>query len=179
MSNKLDRPTSVYLNAVRFTAALIVFLGHISGHRFTSGLFWQMTAFMDLAVMIFFVLSGFVIAYVTDTGESDLHIYAVNRISRIYSVALPALILTFTLDTIGRYLRPELYNEGWGFSSQHIWLQYLAGFTFTNELWWKQVYVGSDLPYWSLGYEVWYYIILPSSSFCAGPKDIGSPGLPA
>jgi peptidoglycan/LPS O-acetylase OafA/YrhL len=92
-------------------------------------------------------------------------------------VALPALILTFTLDTIGRYLRPELYNEGWGFSSQHIWLQYLAGFTFTNELWWKQVYVGSDLPYWSLGYEVWYYIIFALFFFLRGAKRYWLTGL--
>ncbi len=182
---QLDCSTSVFLNAVRFLAALTVFLGHLSGRRFTGGLLWPLAAFMDTAVIIFFVLSGFVIAYVTEDHERDLQTYAINRIARIYSVALPALILALILDSVGRYLRPELYSATWGFSSQGIWLQYLTSAVFVQRIWWNEITPGSILPYWSLGYEVWYYVIFAIlyyatgtwrvvlglvACFCAGPN---------
>lgn len=168
MVARLDRPTSVYLNGIRFFAALVVFIGHISGRRFTGGLFWQVGPFMDAAVMVFFVLSGFVIAYVTDTHERDLRSYAINRIARIYSVALPALILTFVLDHFGMWLRPDFYSQSWGFSHTNDWLQYIASFTFTHRIWSYEINPGSNLPYWSLGFEVWYYVIFGAFFFLRG-----------
>ena len=164
----MRRETSIYLNAVRFFAALVVFLGHTSGRRFTDGFLWAFGEYMDVAVIIFFVLSGYVIAYVTDNRERSLDDYAINRVARILSVAMPALILTFVLDTIGRSTHPEAYNAAWGYSSDQIWLQYLAGATFTNELWRNHINVGSMLPYWSLGYEVWYYAIFAAFWFPKG-----------
>ncbi len=83
-------------------------------------------------------------------------------------MALPALILTFLLDNAGQYLHPEFYNASWGFSSHHVWWQYLSGLTFSNELWWQSVPQGSMLPYWSLGYEVWYYAIFGAFWFGQG-----------
>jgi peptidoglycan/LPS O-acetylase OafA/YrhL len=166
------RETSIYLNAVRFFAALAVFLGHVSGRRFTDGLLWPFAEYMDIAVIIFFVLSGYVIAYVTDKRERTLDSYSINRIARILSVALPALALTFVLDTIGRQLHPEYYSAAWGYSSDRIWLQYLTGLTFTNELWSNHINVGSMLPYWSLGFEVWYYAIFAAFWFLRGKARI-------
>lgn len=177
MAAKLERSTSVYLNAIRFFAACIVFLGHISGQRFTRGFLWPTAAFMDIAVMVFFVLSGFVIAYVTEDHERDLRTYAINRIARIYSVALPALILALVLDSIGRHFRPELYSISWGFSAKYVWLQFLAGATFTHRLWWAEISPGSILPYWSLGYEVWYYVIFAVFFYLRGQKRYWLTGL--
>lgn len=94
----MNKPTSIYLDLVRFTAAVTVFFGHVSGSRLTGGLFWQMGPYGPEAVDVFFVLSGFVIAYVYDTREHSLTDYAVSRFARIYSVAIPALIVTFILD---------------------------------------------------------------------------------
>ena len=42
------------------------------------------------AVMVFFVLSGFVIAYTVDRGETRASDYALARLVRMYSLALPA-----------------------------------------------------------------------------------------
>ena len=164
----MRRETSIYLNAVRFLAALAVFLGHASGRRFTDGFLWIFSEYMDVAVIIFFVLSGYVIAYVTDNRERTLGDYSINRVARILSVAIPALVLTFILDTVGRQLRPDLYSAVWGYSTDRIWLQYLAALTFTNELWSNHINVGSMLPYWSLGYEVWYYAIFAAFWFLRG-----------
>lgn len=63
---------SIYLDAIRFTAAMVVFLGHVSGQRLTGGLLWQVGRYMDDAVIVFFVLSGFVIAHVASERELKL-----------------------------------------------------------------------------------------------------------
>src|ERR1700742_1917757 len=87
---RMNRQTSLYLDLVRFLAALAVFVSHICGQRFTGGLLWQSEPYGDEAVDVFFVLSGFVIGYVTDGRETSTRSFAVARLARIYSVALPA-----------------------------------------------------------------------------------------
>jgi peptidoglycan/LPS O-acetylase OafA/YrhL len=116
------------------------------------------------AVDVFFVLSGFVIAFVTDNRERDAMTYSVNRLARIGSVAIPALALTFCLDWLGKSVRPELY-AGWGQHDYSVAWQYVSGLLFVNELWFWDVPQGSNLPYWSLGFEVWYYIIFGLAFF--------------
>jgi len=148
---------SVYLDVVRVSAAMVVFLGHLSGKRLTGGFLWQFDAYMSEAVTVFFVLSGFLIAYVTDGRETTAKSYAASRLARIYSVALPALVLTFVLDLIGRTINPSVYLQMWGYQPEGLIWQFLSGLTFVHEVWFLHVPQGSDIPYWSMGYEVWYY----------------------
>jgi peptidoglycan/LPS O-acetylase OafA/YrhL len=155
----LTRQTSVYLDLIRFVAALVVFLGHASGQRMTGGAFWQIAPFMSESVTIFFVLSGYVIAYVTERKEFSAGVYVVSRAARIYSVAIPALVLTFSLDAVGRSINPGMYNAAWGYSADNQIWRFVANALFINRLWFSDVTPGSDLPFWSLGYEVWYYVI--------------------
>jgi peptidoglycan/LPS O-acetylase OafA/YrhL len=152
---------------VRFLAALTVFVAHVSLRRLTGGFLWQLRDAGDEAVVVFFVLSGFVIAFVTSGREGDVKTYAVNRLARIMSVAVPALILTFCLDAVGKSLRPDLY-AGWGQEGYTVIWQYISGLLFLNELWYSHVPQGSDLPYWSLGFEVWYYLVFGLAFFTPG-----------
>ncbi len=161
----MNKETSIYLDLVRFTAAMAVFFGHISGGRFTGGLFWQMGPYGPEAVDVFFVLSGFVIAYVYDTRENTAMRYAVSRFARIYSVAIPALITTFILDAIGRAHAPTLYNPSWHYVWHGRVTQILHAITFTNQIWFNNLPPGSDFPFWSLGFEVWYYVIFAVAVF--------------
>jgi hypothetical protein len=48
-------------------------------------------------VVIFFVLSGYVVAFVADTRERTWRAFWVSRFARVYSVALPAPLLTHLL----------------------------------------------------------------------------------
>ncbi len=163
----VNRETSLYLDLLRFLAAFTVFIGHVSGSRFTGGLFWQVSPFMAEAVTLFFVLSGFVIACATDRGETTATSYAVARAARILSVALPALVMTFALDALGRAVRPDLYSAAWGYvPTGQVW-QFLAGLLFVNQIWFIDLPPGSDLPYWSLGFEVWYYVLFGIALFAA------------
>lgn len=161
----LSRATSLYLDLWRLLAALTVFVGHLSSSRFTGGVLWQSRACMGQAVTVFFVLSGFVISYATARQAETARSYALNRLARIYSVALPALILTFALDAIGRSVRPDLYSSAWGYVADGRAWQFVAGVLLVNQVWSMNVPPGSDLPYWSLGYEAWYYVIFGLAVF--------------
>ena len=50
---------SLYLDALRFGAAFVVFVSHYVAERYTGGLFWQGMPYGRTAVLVFFVLSGF------------------------------------------------------------------------------------------------------------------------
>src|SRR4051812_44741075 len=92
---------SLYLDVLRFGAAFMVFISHYSDRRLSGGLFWQIGGYGRTSVLVFFVLSGFVIAWVSQDKEANLKEYAISRISRLYSVIIPAFILTAILDPIG------------------------------------------------------------------------------
>jgi peptidoglycan/LPS O-acetylase OafA/YrhL len=155
----MNRPTSVYLDLLRFMAAATVFLGHVAGLSTTGGLFWQLDSYMAEAVTIFFVLSGFVISYVTGRNENTPGTYVINRAARIYSVALPALALTFVLDTIGRAISPAVYDPAWGTTAADRVTQFVVSVLFAGRLWNLDILPGSCFPYWSLDYEIWYYVL--------------------
>ena len=163
MITALPRPFSIYLDLVRFLAACLVYVYH-SNQR------WLVEPTLPLAhqghnaVIVFFVLSGYVIGYVTDQPGCTPRRYAADRLARIYSVALPAVLLTFALDAAGGWLRPELYAEAW-VNHAPLWLQLPRNLLFLNQQWGTNLYPGSNVPYWSMGYEVWYYFAFAMLAF--------------
>ena len=116
---------SLYLDALRFGAALAFFLSHYSTGRISGGLFWQFDGGRT-AVLVFFVLSGFVIAWVSETRERTLEEYGLSRVARLYSVIIPAFVLTAALDRIGKAIDPRLYGPEWGHSTAHPVIDYVT-----------------------------------------------------
>lgn len=156
----MNKPTSIYLDFVRFLAAATVFIVHANYSRFTGGLpiLWRFSELGNDAVMVFFVLSGFVIAYVADKKEKTLKDYFLSRLARLYSVTAPALVLTVVLDSIGSHIAYGLYDGRWFQADYPVW-RFVANFFFVNEIWFSSVRPFSNGPFWSLGYEFWYYVI--------------------
>jgi len=118
-------------------------------------------------VDLFFVLSGFVIAYVAETKERDLSEFVKARLARLYSVALPALAVTVIADQIGRSIDITVYDPYWYRDSWPV-LRLLIDALFLNEIWFASVLPFSNAPYWSLGYEFWYYMLFGAAFFLAG-----------
>ena len=87
----MPKSTSVFLDGLRVLAALTVFAGHCVLLLYHGG--FPLAG--HVAVIVFFVLSGYVIAYSTLSrpGMSAKR-YTVARLSRLYSVVGPALLLT-------------------------------------------------------------------------------------
>jgi peptidoglycan/LPS O-acetylase OafA/YrhL len=158
------RSLSVYLDLIRVLAAAFVFFDHSPGY--TGGFLWRLSGFGHQAVMFFFVLSGFVIAYVTDIKERSGGEYAVNRLARIYSVALPALVLTIALYYLGKWIDPLAYPNLDGKLSSPGAMIFKALF-FLNQSW-SPTIIFSNIPYWSLGYEVLYYVFFGLAVFTKG-----------
>ena len=121
---------SLYLDLIRFFMAIVVWTGHSTLHAYTGYPFklWFMFPYMQTAVIAFFVLSGFVIAHVTSNAESSPQSYTIARISRLYSVVIPALILTFICDNIGLRIDPAFYDMKPIALSDHQFGRYVASF---------------------------------------------------
>ncbi|MEM7638223.1 MAG: acyltransferase [Pseudomonadota bacterium] len=161
---------SLYLDVLRLLGAIMVVLAHWAFPRFTgSDHMWARQH--DLGgdgVVIFFVLSGLLIAYTAEKRAAEgASLFAADRLSRLWSVALPALILCYVLDLVGQAAAPDIYAIV-GYDGGVSWQSLLAGATFTNEIWFFSSQPGSNGPYWSLGYEAWYYAIF--AGFFFAPK---------
>jgi len=163
----MNRPFSVYLDLVRFIAAFLVYLYH-SNQRFLSEAILPASNYGHSSVIVFFVLSGFVIAYVASTKETEFARFAASRISRVFSVAVPAILFTVLLDTFGRRLYPEIYSA---YPYDQFILRALGSVLMANEVWFVSITSFSNVPYWSISYEWWYYVSFALVTFL--PRKTG------
>jgi peptidoglycan/LPS O-acetylase OafA/YrhL len=167
----LEGNISIYLDLIRGISAILVVMEHLSSRLFVGygNVENQTVITMALyllnilggpSVIIFFVLSGLFISRSVIKAVSEdkwsWKTYLVNRLSRLYVVLIPALILTFILDSISvNYFGYEGYNS----SSENL-------FNFIGNLFYLQnIFVdvyGSNAPLWSLNYEFWYYMLFPA-----------------
>lgn len=151
----MGREFSIYLDLVRFLAAALVFISHTNQRRIIDHVVpWS--GYGPSAVIVFFVLSGFVIAHVLDTKENTWRKFVAGRAARVYSVVVPALVLTLALDSVGRTLHPVLYDYPW---DQFV-VRTLASLAMANEVWLISITAFSNVPYWSIVYESWYYVMI-------------------
>jgi peptidoglycan/LPS O-acetylase OafA/YrhL len=157
---KLSPALSSYLDLLRFMAAATVLFGHMEQDGFDMR--WIPLATMSHeAVIVFFVMSGFIIYSSTASRAASLRDYIVSRSSRVYSVALPAVMFSVGASL----LVGALFTDPAAVTQQYrpLSLADIAGsLLFTHESW-SSFRSGTGLPmngpYWSLCYEVWYYII--------------------
>ena len=140
-------------------------LSHVSYANLSGGQMEFFAPFGSQAVDVFFVLSGFVIAHVCVTKEKDASSYFVSRAARIYSVAIPTLILVPIVDAIGVRLDAATYQ---GSYQQIVPGLVIRSVLFIGEMWNAHRFPGTDGPYWSLGFEVWYYVIFGLFIFMKG-----------
>ncbi|MDX2367856.1 MAG: acyltransferase [Colwellia sp.] len=162
----MEKSTSIYLDASRFLAALVVFIFHFIALDLVNT-DYKIT-FAREAVMIFFVLSGYVIAFVSAEKERTFKVYIFNRLSRLYSVVIPALILTVVLDSIAINLAPELYEQR---THENIIERLMISVLFLNQIWNLTVMPLSNGPFWSISFEFWYYLIFAAVSYLPTMKQ--------
>src|SRR5258708_6982604 len=165
-SGPLPRTFSTYLDLLRASAALAVFLVHLTYAEFTGGIVTRQLQIGRAAGIVFFVLSGYVIAYVASERERTLSAFAVSRLAPVYSVALGALALTVAVDLVtlasGFPRDVPLYQY-------RGWWKYLPVFlSFTAETGPIHEEVLSNGVFWSLCYEVWFYIAFAAAVFYRG-----------
>lgn len=164
----ITRPLSIALDLVRALAALVVLIGHAVQLGHYKGYYPFSTQFQHNAVIVFFVLSGLVIAASVDRGGQTLGSYALARIARILPVALPALFVSLAVMAIDALITPNsIFGEDRNGVPSSEWLFALL---FLSES--HQTLFGPNPPYWSLCYEVWFYALFAVATFLDGWKRI-------
>jgi peptidoglycan/LPS O-acetylase OafA/YrhL len=159
---------SIWLDLCRIVASLVVFIGHsvaigVAPSQFAST--WHRTA--DDAVVAFFVISGLVISHTTRASNGNGYSYALARLSRVYSVALPAVLFALMVDLVGMRIDATHYSPEWQYPK--LWLYLPLHWLFLGETWLGAIHPFTMAPYWSLGYEVWYYVLFGCLTFLTGP----------
>jgi peptidoglycan/LPS O-acetylase OafA/YrhL len=137
---------SLYLDILRFSAALLVCLTHLSF------LFRIRSFVFELgheSVIVFFVLSGYVIAYVAEEKEKTFKSYAISRMARIYSVVVPAVAITILLDVIGYRFAQTAYPPGYQAWSAPV-IRIVSSLLFLDKIWFIDIQFFSNVPYWSI-----------------------------
>jgi peptidoglycan/LPS O-acetylase OafA/YrhL len=155
----MGRALSVYLDALRFGAALLVLFGHVQLQVEASGPLGLLGSLAHQGVVVFFVVSGFLVGgklLNNPITPPFLTRYAVDRASRIYTVTIPAILLGLLvvawLDaTYGHHYSLRGLNNCRATAGD-----FFASLAFLHEGLWPGP-CGNG-PFWSLIYEVYYYV---------------------
>jgi peptidoglycan/LPS O-acetylase OafA/YrhL len=165
-----------------------VLAGHLRAYVFQSygevlqmsvplKVFYFATGLGHAAVIIFFALSGFLVGgrALQDlrSGRFSWSRYLLRRLTRLWIVIVPALLLTMFFDQIGSTVTHGVGYDGRYYNMyavgpdaagiDHSWLTFLGNLTF-----FQTIYVpafGSNGPIWSLANEFWYYIVFPLAAW--------------
>jgi peptidoglycan/LPS O-acetylase OafA/YrhL len=166
----MNKQTSIRLDALRACAALLVFGYHFSYLGYTGhAVPWALSR---IGVLMFFLMSGYVIAYVTEHKHPNLEHYATARVARLCSVFIPALAITAICDAAGRSLHVDLYARYPSVYDVDAWLQLPFFLTFSFENSFLSLRWFSDGPMWSIAYEFWYYAIYGVLFYTRGAKRV-------
>ena len=178
----MNRKRNVALDIIRGVAALEVMFSHLRNFLYldfhlltqTSLLvraFYYITGFGHQAVIIFFVLSGYLVGgSVLDSRPDGFAIrYILNRLTRLWMVLVPCLLATYFWNTLGLktggggYLH-GLMNPPITSAPQYNGV-HTEFSTFVGNLMFLQTIVtpvyGDNGPLWSLANEFWYYMLFP------------------
>jgi peptidoglycan/LPS O-acetylase OafA/YrhL len=170
------------MDLIRGLAALLVLLEHwrnslfvdypeLPSHRRWFALPYLVTAAGHQAVIIFFMLSGYLISgsifRMIERGTWSWATYLIHRLMRLWVVLVPGLLLCALWDSIGLHFHvaPALYG---GALYNHMTPNVASALTIKafveNMLFLQGITTptfGSDGALWSLANEFWYYLLFP------------------
>ncbi len=164
------------LDHIRWLAAFLVLLFHlrlyvIGPYGDVAGAdgvlargFFFVTGLGHEAVISFFVLSGVLIAG-KFVGRPPFSLgeyadYLLDRLTRIWIVAIPALLFSVLVADVARRAFGDFYSP----LEEHCApgaFDLIANMLFLHKAFFP--ILCSNSPYWSIHNEVWYYLLLPAS----------------
>jgi len=168
-SPKIGQKFSLYLDLMRFLAAVFVVLAHYIQYGVLDETVVRFVPDIGReAVIIFFVLSGYVIAYTTQSRRHSFREYMAARCARIYSVAFPVLLLAFAVVFIATQFTDAPVKSSYVIEKAYLYIPFHL--LFMGQLWNLSEVPPWLSPYWSLGYEVWYYLIFGVAFYLNGTR---------
>ncbi len=166
----INRPMSIALDAVRGVAALVVLLGHTVQHRIYTGPWPFSDILQHQAVVVFFVLSGLVIANSVYQRQATLTDYAVARVARIMPVAIFAVLFSLGAWLVGNWFNLAVIETPRRFLEPSV-AAVAMPLVFLSEAEWGTGLLW-NAPYWSLVHEVWYYAFFGVAFYLSGWKRL-------
>lgn len=181
---------SIFLDASRWIAAFFVLISHVrhiiladygnvTSPTLLAKVVYIATSLGHEAVVVFFVISGFLVGGLTLRKWQATGIampgYFLLRFSRIYTVLIPALLVGCLLDWTGYHVLngSSIYTDPDSYHTNSIKLniaQHISLMAFIDNLFMLEgggrgaPVLGSNAPLWTLAYEWWYYCIFAAAA---------------
>ncbi len=190
--NTLNAAQSTYLDFARAIAAFAVLYGHSSKYFLAGGLTGR-TEIESAGVMVFFLLSGFLISYTVfqklSSPDYGFRNFFIDRFSRIYIAYIPALIFVWLIDSYTRTLPVNILPDRVAVLTQfQNMYKHFDLTTWIGNVFMLQNYpvfqvlrralhtdsslfttpFGSDTPLWTVAIEWWLYMLFGYVVLCLG-----------
>ena len=174
LTPKLSKNSSFAINLIRFIAAELVVIGHGLWDFKFAGTYFKWFPLQDFAVLIFFILSGFLISFSVILKMKDKSYsfkeYFIDRFSRIYSALIPCLLIIAILDIVYIYFINNCETDFYTLNvktfignvfmlQDYPLLLHLKYYLMASKN--SILYIssfGSGRPLWSLAVEWWMYM---------------------
>ena len=182
----IDKEKFKLLHSIRGFAALMVVIGHAKFHFWSGGIeyikkfpkedwniFDKLLFGLDmfssnpaLMVIVFFVLSGFFIAYSFQNNKWKTKHFYINRAIRIYIPYIASIILTIILFYSATLINNELFHNATDREYSQRLVSNYQNFNLETVAWnlifvAKPCYIGYNDSYWSLLIEAFFYLTAP------------------
>jgi len=162
---------SILISVMRGLAALIVAAAHLRAEMYPGlrtiaeppmwfQVFAFFTGFAHQAVLVFFVISGWLVggSLINKMGQPGaVRSYAIDRVTRLWTVLIPTFALTLLLGIAAGVVHPG--------SIDFTPANEFSGVAFLGNLLGLQGIVladfGGNYALWSLANETWYYVMFP------------------
>lgn len=168
-ARKFSTATSVFLDVLRLLSAIMIAAVHLTQPFFSVG--WaNLTDYGKPALVMLFLLSGLVIRYVTVMRRGKMSDFWIDRISRVYSVVVPALVFTIVASYIAMRINPAYYLPNWGMNNDRPLLRIGMNLIFMAQSWNLTLDPFSNGPFWTLSYEVFYYVFYAVGLYLVGMR---------
>lgn len=170
--SRITQDQSLQLDSMRALSALVVLFGHTNQTLLLPTLKQGSTVvgyFTQISVMVFFVLSGFLIGKsvcnnIAKNSGFNFTQYARDRALRLYPPLIAALLLMVTLALLAPFFFPSGTNELLSIpGAKFVRTEYVVvakelfgALAFLNDF--KTNTPSANGPLWSLSIEAWYYV---------------------
>ena len=155
VGNRSSRSRSGALDGIRGLAVLSVFLSHTSGRDMALAPWLQFHGIGHIGVLLFFVLSGFLLTRNLLGGQTTSQFY-MRRFFRIVPLYFFVLMGVLIYQSTGRY-SPEYLHISGGAESALLHFLFLKG----------------DGVFWTMAAEFVFYLLLPPVVIAIGRLGIG------
>lgn len=166
-----DYQHSILISALRGLAAFEVVAAHLRAQLFPGlkslpdpSIWYQalafFTGFAHQAVVVFFLLSGWLVggSLLNKLGAPQAMIsYAIDRVSRLWIVLIPAFGLTLLIASVTGSVEPG--RVSYSLDNEYSLLSFFGNLFGLQDM--AVPRFGGNFSLWSLANEIWYYILFP------------------